>query len=336
MKRLPSYGKVYTLGHHALVGMFRSSQLVVEEKIDGSQLSFGMINGFPYMRSRGHDQSLDAPEKMFAFAAQTVMELFENALLPDGVVFRGEYLTKPKHNTLTYERVPRRNIILFDAMTGIECYVSRSELMCYGLRLNLEVVPAFDVDPTDLGALQKLMADTPSCLGGIMEGVVIKAYDQYDTDGKRLKAKVVSENFKERHTKDWKLRNPSRKDIVAQLVEALRTEARWDKAIQHAKEEGALLGEPKDIGVLLKYVNADLILEEMQWVEKELSKFFWPTIRKAVCAGFAEHYKRRLAESQAKGESDDQSEDQEAENRGSGGPGESPEQAGERRDRGEV
>lgn len=69
-----SYPTVYALGHKAIEGIF-DSPVIVEEKIDGSQFSFGLIDGELRCRSKGKELILDAPEKMFSKAVATVREI---------------------------------------------------------------------------------------------------------------------------------------------------------------------------------------------------------------------------------------------------------------------
>ena len=61
---LHSYSTIYAIGHKAILELL-SSSVVVEEKIDGSQLSFGLIDGELQCRSRKQQMVMDAPEKMF-------------------------------------------------------------------------------------------------------------------------------------------------------------------------------------------------------------------------------------------------------------------------------
>ena len=44
MTVLTSYPKVYQLGHKAVLDIF-SGPVVIQEKIDGSQFSFGLVGG---------------------------------------------------------------------------------------------------------------------------------------------------------------------------------------------------------------------------------------------------------------------------------------------------
>ena len=140
-----SYPTVYPIGHRAISNIF-SGPVLVEEKCDGSQFSFGLIGGELVCRSKGKQQLIDAPDKMFNQAIATVKTL---DLHPEWT-YRGEFLGKPKHNTLAYSRVPQRNIIIYDVNTGLEEYMPLEEKHMEAQRLGLEFVPAmFEGTVTD-------------------------------------------------------------------------------------------------------------------------------------------------------------------------------------------
>ena len=62
---LRSYPKVFNLGHRAVRDLL-SGPVVVQEKIDGSQFSFGVgEDGTLLIRSRGADIEPEAPPKLF-------------------------------------------------------------------------------------------------------------------------------------------------------------------------------------------------------------------------------------------------------------------------------
>jgi hypothetical protein len=115
-----SYPSVYAIGHKAIEGLF-NGPVLVEEKIDGSQFSFGIVDGELQCRSKGKLLVLDAPEALFERAVAQVVAR-QHLLRPDWI-YRGEYLSKPKHNTLAYGRVPRDNIIIFDISSANEEYL---------------------------------------------------------------------------------------------------------------------------------------------------------------------------------------------------------------------
>ena len=296
--QLNSYPKVYSIGHAAVADLFKEPVLV-EEKIDGSQFSFGVHEGELFFRSKGQDVNSGFPG-MFAAGVNAVSELKD--LLHEGWTYRGEYLMKPKHNALSYLRVPRHNVILFDINTGLEAYLTRGEKEQEAERLGLELVPVLAEGMfTDSETLLKLL-EADSILGGTkIEGIAVKNYVRFGRDGKALMGKYVSEAFKERHAKDWKQANPGGKDIVAMLIAELRTEARWEKAVQHLRELGKLAHEPKDIGPLIKEVQKDILVEEAERIAAKLLTWATPLIQRGTIRGLPEWYKTKLLESAFEG-----------------------------------
>ena len=295
MEHVSSYPTVFQIGHRAIVDIF-SGPVIVEEKVDGSQFSFGVINGELVCRSHGKQLILDAVEKMFVKAVDTVKEL--QPKLTDGWIYRGEYLEKPKHNTLVYSRTPEKNIIIFDIMTAPETYLEYDEKKWEANEIGLECVPLLYSGKVDNFEMFKTFLDRESILGGTtIEGIVIKNYALFTMEKKPAMGKYVSEAFKEVHNKDWKERNPTGKDINILLTEKYRSEARWQKAVMHLRESGILDGSPKDIGPLMREVPADVLKECEAEIKEALFKHFWPNIARGVTRGLPEWYKDELAKS---------------------------------------
>lgn len=303
------------MGHRLLKGLL-DGDVNVEEKVDGSQFSFGLVPSNtddsgnvvdvvyktlpdgPYslkIRSRGCVMHVDAPEKMFSSAAETVRRLAD--VLTPGWTYRGEVLAKPKHNSLAYDRVPSGNIILFDINTGDQGYLSYEEKKREAERLGLEVVPLlFSGRVTSVEDFRRFLSTTSVLGGQNIEGVVVKprAYDLYGLDKKVLMGKFVSEAFKEVHRKAWGENNPTSKDIVAQIVAAYGTPARWQKAVQHLREEGKLVDDLQDIGPIIKEIPGDVLSDCEQDMKDDLFKWAWPHIRRGLTSGFPEWYKDQL------------------------------------------
>jgi len=290
-----SYPKIYNLGHAAIKELFLDD-VIVEEKIDGSQISFSRTTEGELMcRSKGKDQSPGQQDKMFNKAIETIQSI--QHLLTPGWTYRGEYLQKPKHNTIAYDRVPDRHIIIFDVDVGMESYMSYEMKRDESQRLGLECVPVLAEGMfTDYNTFMELL-DTPSCLGGsTIEGVVIKNYSRWGRDKKALMGKYVSEKFKESNKSNWTPKTG--KSIIQIIGESLRTEARWNKAIQHLRDSGELVNEPKDIGGLIRELQRDVKEECEDEIKAALFQWAWKDISRIVTFGFPEQYKRLLAESQ--------------------------------------
>lgn len=300
--RIGSYPKVLNIGHSGLFHLL-DDPVIVQEKVDGSQFSFGVLDGELVCRSRGRQINTDAPDNLFAEAVETV-RLLEGDLTP-GWIYRGEVLKKPNHNALTYNRVPKGHVVLFDINPGLESYLPYDDVVKEGERLGLEVVPIFFEGMIKSVDMCLGFMENESFLGGPkIEGVVIKNYSRFGQDGKAIMGKYVSEAFKEVHKTSWKEKNPSQKDVIRKLIGEYRTEPRWHKAMQHIAERGELLHEPKDIGGLVKEVQADILEECEEEIKQALFDWAWPHIRRGVSSGCAEWYKRQLLERQFDHEKD--------------------------------
>jgi hypothetical protein len=302
MASIQSYPKVWNLGHPSVVDLF-DGPVVAQEKVDGSQFSFQLgDDGALRMRSKGQDVYDDERGgRINSFgmfeAGIAAIESIRRLLTPN-FVYRGEYLMKAKHNTLAYDRAPNLHVILFDVECGHHTFLSPDALGAEAARIGLEHVPYFDVEAHNPETINALL-ERVSVLGGQkIEGVVFKNYARFGVDGKVLMGKYVSEHFKEVHRTSWKTENPSQGDVVSMLAQSMRTPARWDKAIQHLRDDGKLTDSPKDIGPLLKEIQRDLAAEEERAIKDALYKWALPQISRVAVSGFADYYKGRLLEQQ--------------------------------------
>lgn len=292
-----SYPKVWALGHKAITDLLLG-RVVVQEKIDGSQISFGMFDGELRIRSKAAIIDPENPEGMFRISVENIKAIANE--LRNGWTYRGEYLQKPKHNALCYDRVPDRHIILFDINTGHEEYLTPYEVSYEATTIGLESVPTIvtcegaDIDSAVVVDFLK----RTSCLGGPIEGVVIKNYGRFTPDGKAMMGKFVSEQYKEIHKGEWKVSNPTSGDIIEVILNKIRTPARWEKAVQHLREKGALQGDPRDIGPLIKEVQDDTVVECVDEISKALLAWAMPHIRRGCSRGVPEWYKTRLLDAQ--------------------------------------
>jgi hypothetical protein len=290
-----SYPKVWQLGHPNIKELF-DDEVIIQEKVDGSQVSFGRFDGELKIRSKNKEIDLTGSiEKMFSKAVEVIKTLD----LKDGWTYRGEYLQKSKHNTLAYERIPKNNIIIFDINTDTENYMKYDDVLIEADRIGLETVPCFSISKIDSIDKVKGLLECNSILGGTkIEGIVFKNYKKFGRDKKVLMGKYVSEAFKEIHGKEWKRNNPGTGDIISDIGKELKTDARYEKAIQHLKESGNLTNTPKDIGLLIKEIREDIKNEASEYIKDKLYKYAIDKILRISTGGFPEWYKNRLAENQ--------------------------------------
>lgn len=294
-----AFPKIFALGTDYIRDIL-TGPVEITEKIDGSQFVFGKYRGELLMRSKGKQMWTDAHEKMFDEAVNYVQTIAE--LVPEGITLFCEYLKRPKHNVLAYKRVPQNHLTLFGSTTDGNFDANWERWADL-----LDIEPVSFLERSNIfprGTMKDFMdylneqLKTESMLGGpVIEGLVIKNYHQPFLLGGQpipiMMGKYVSEKFKETHQKGWKGQKSNAWDM---FKEQYRTEARWQKAIQHLRDSGNLENTPQDIGKLIKEIQNDLTEECKEEIKDGLWKIFnKDLIRKAV-AGFPEWYKKRLIE----------------------------------------
>jgi hypothetical protein len=255
-------------------------------------------NGMLVCRSKSTEINQIEPG-MFKQAVDTACRLETAGLLAPGMVFQCEYLAKPKHNVLAYARVPNGYLVLFDVCRG-DSYCDQEHTQEWADILGLERVPVLftgKLSEFDAPAKIQELLNTDSVLGGQkIEGVVIKNYSKShgERENHPLTAKVVSDAFKERVA--TKPRNPKKcGDELQGIINALRTEARWVKAVGHLRDSGALQDSPKDIGPLMKELSIDLETEETEWIKEALFEAFRKQILKGATDGFPQWYLKLIS-----------------------------------------
>lgn len=293
---IPSIATIYPMPHRHLAYLY-NGPVVVQEKIDGSQFSFALDGETGVsMRSKGAALHLASPEKMFRAGMDYVLRL--GHLLRPGWTYRAEYLVKPKHNALAYNRVPVNHLILFDAEDEAGNFLEPVALQAEAERLGLEAVPMLFIGHVNPMTKWESYLTTTSCLGGQkIEGVVIKNYAEMDPGSKRfpLMAKLVSADFKEVHAKEWKASNPNAADIIISLQKALATPARWRKAVIHLEEQGKLTNSVQDIGPLMAEVRADITKECADEITAKLVAWAMPKILRGAAHGLPEWWKAEIS-----------------------------------------
>ncbi len=298
-QNIPPFPKIFEVGHHAISNLF-DGEVEVTEKIDGSQFSFGVTSeGQLVMRSKGKELFFEDPEKLFQEAIDWVAQNRDKILatLKPGSFVYGEYLRVPKHNVLSYSRVPKNHLIVFGVREQMNLISDFARVTQVAASLDLETVPL--LGQKTIGSFEefKEYLTRESVLGGtILEGIVVKNYRQYCTlsDFNWISmGKFVREEFKETHAEQWG--EISGQNWFDKLKETLRTEARWQKAMQHLREKGELTESVQDIGRLMVEIEKDFTEEE----KERLKEIFWkhqsPEILRHIKRGFPEWYKEWLA-----------------------------------------
>lgn len=295
------WSKVWTLGDRYTDGIFLGP-VQITEKVDGSQINFGYNekDGL-WMLSKGSTIHLGDNNKLFHPAAEHIHRLYSEGKLKEGWSYHGETLATPRHNTLAYERTPKNHIALYGVFSNEGHQAQHAALSIIADLLDVDVVPLiFQGEYTpgeDFGEQLDEWLNRESYLGKEkIEGFVIKNYGREQFLGGQLlpltQAKFVSERFKERHKVAWPENNRS---PLVRIGEMVRTEARWQKALQKLRDSGEMQQHPRDIGGLLKILHKDLEEEDKEVIKEQLWNAFSKDIKRAAVRNFPEAYKRYLA-----------------------------------------
>lgn len=288
-KILPLTGKYFDL-----VG---GVEVEITEKVDGSLFAFGKDHGGNlHFRSKGAVLDEKYPQDLFKSAIDHILSIQDR--LPNGVVYYSETLKCPRHNTLAYAKTPKNHVALFgmfdwDRTAGNDWDTLASEAE----RLDVDVVPLLGKKILSSAKEAEEFLVQDSFLGNCkIEGIVLKDYTRpMEFSGMVYPLtvlKFVSDAFKEKHANNPEYIPQSSK--LETTIESYRTEARWNKAIQHLRDKGELLNEPKDIGALMKELNVDLVEEEKENFKEELYQIYQKQWKASVARGFPEYYKKLL------------------------------------------
>jgi hypothetical protein len=277
---IPSYPHLKSVGHRAHGKLFEG-EVIIQSKIDGSNVSFWKDEkGKVWFRSRNlmlyHET--EKIDRQFDALIETVTSISDR--LDPRFIYRGEYLRERRHNRLEYDRVPEFHVVLFDLQDSkTHEYLGLDSLLEEAKRVGFDVVPVLfrgTMGDGVRGILNNLLSfrtTTPSVagsetrwLGEAFEGIVIKNYAQKDPYDERcpLIAKLVCEEFRElAGVKQW-IQGPG---ITTQLGDALRTDARYFKALQHLRENCVeFKNTPEDIPMLAEEVKRDIVDEELDMI----------------------------------------------------------------------
>src|SRR3990167_3198145 len=266
---IKSYPNVYTMGSKQTRDLL-DSLVFIEEKVDGSQISFS-VDDDGDLEVRSHHQKLDVsnPPKMFRGAVEHIKSIKE--VLRRGWVYRGECLEDRRHNVLAYDRTPKGHVAIFDIQMRDGSYLPYPTKSAEADRLGFEAV-ALLVTSNDIITMKDVekALDEESELGGVkVEGVVIKPVEYDVFYGYDL--------------------------VFEKIASSICTEGRWAKALQKVREVGEAEDNTSDIGRIIREVYKDIDEECLDDIIKMLTNWGVKRVKKAAVAGVAEWYKMVLA-----------------------------------------
>lgn len=275
------YGKVHRLGSKEHGGFDESQPVVVQEKVDGSQFAFHLTaDGGVACYSRTRE--IEGHDPMFAMACATAKASAQHLTI--GHLYVGEALSGRRQNVLMYDRAPRGGLVLFEVQDEaaksvvFDCRDLADRIGCDAVAIIYEgAMPSKD-------ELRAMATGHSATLGGQREGIVVKQANPYS------RCKIVADNFAEvKIIKAEKAESP-----VAGIGQAFAQPARFEKALQHLKEQGKIKGDNSDIRLLIDEVRRDMFDEEKAAISDALFSVFAKDVARAAVAPVAKWYMNRL------------------------------------------
>ena len=249
-------------------------------KIDGTNASVWLNNGEIKAGSRNRELSLDSDNAGFYEAMMDDLRIEEYLLKHPEHRLYGEWLVP--HSLKTYRQDAWRRFYIFDVCLDRDDTLEYIPYDIYKPMLeefNLDYIPPIGIMKNAnyegfLKALERnlfLIEDGK----GVGEGIVIKNYDFYNKYHRQTWAKIITNEFKEKHVKEMGAGyiNAS-KMVEEEIVDKYCTEALIEK--EYAKIVTEKEGWRSEyIPILLSTVFHELIIEESWTIIKQ---FKMPTI----------------------------------------------------------
>lgn len=282
----------------------------IQEKIDGSQMSFGFVGDTLSFFNKG--KIIKSGNKIFNKAMMMISEIQNK--LDSTLIYHCEVVQKKKHSTVLYNRTPEYYIILYDLQEKSEGgrFFSYKKLIKEAERVGLECTQVLydnkieksDESPISIGS--KLISEIEngniqSCLGGTPEGIVIKHNNFYDENLKRtlpLKYKMVTSKFRE------EIGLKQKKQISDNFLENLglnyNVVARFRKAVYRLRDSETLSeNKTENLDKLIAELDCDFDKEYENIIKSYLWCEYRDGIIKSSRTDFVSWYKTQQCVSQS-------------------------------------
>jgi len=251
-------------------------------KIDGTNASLWQEDGAGHAGSRRKELSLGKDNAGFLAWALNRAKLAEFFNKNYNLRLYGEWLVP--HSLKTYRATAWRDFYVFDVVLANLDEENRMHIPYEEYKSLLEEFGVNYIPPIRViknGCLDdfvKLLDQNQYLIedgGGVGEGIVIKNYEFVNRYGRQTWAKIVTSEFKEKHTKEMVAPSVEGKKLVEDgIIKEFCTEALITKTFEKIKlENGGWTS--KYISQLLGRVYHDLVVEET-W--NFVKKFKNPTI----------------------------------------------------------
>lgn len=260
------YMHIEKFGNEEVDGI-ENGECYIFPKIDGTNGQVYINNGIIMAGSRNRELTLDKDNGGFLryVLENNAIKKFMNAHRKHRLY--GEFLIP--HTLKTYREDAWRKFYVFDVATvnenGTEGLVPYDEYSSLLDAYNIEyITPIMKTNYVNLEMLVSSLDKNTFLIKdgkGIGEGVIVKNYDFVNKYGRQTWAKLVANEFKEKHSKNSKVNILSIDGYELKFVEECCTESLIEKEYSKIKNETGF--NQKDIPRLLNTVYYVLINEEL-------------------------------------------------------------------------
>ncbi len=293
---ISTFPKIWHVGSPEVRDNLFTGGVEVTEKIDGSQLGWGLLSdGKLCIRSKGtviyNGEYIRTPDSLFSAAVAYIISIKDK--LHADTSYYGEVLSAKKHNTLSYGSVPRNNIVLYGICSKGYWCDDHDILQKEADKLDLDAVALiYRGVIKDIDQVKEFLNIVSYYAGTKIEGVVIKNYNQQAVSAysSMCFGKYVSEAFKEANHAGWAAK-PSK---IEEFYASFTNKARWEKTLQHLRDDGKLTDSPKDIGLIIETTLRDFEEEEATALKEALYRVYIRQVKQYVVKGLPQYYKEKL------------------------------------------
>ena len=245
---------------------FLNQEVIITEKIHGTNVRFGKINGGVIVGSRNNiifDGVYNKQFDGYGFYNWAVENLPLDEL-PEGFIFYGEFFGTGIQKGVKYFPEDKRHFAGFDVKTSAG-YLDWDAAVALYRKLGIDTVPELARGVFDIESLRAFV-DCPSTwaksqgVDSLSEGVVIRPLKEArDSRGNRVITKFKSERFLE---KAKKAKNPKEPKEVSETFlagAAYCTPARVENTIDKLRQEIDRDPDFSDIPLFLRLFETDVI-----------------------------------------------------------------------------
>lgn len=306
MKLQKRYESIPNLYRKEAQSIWMLPEVIVQEKLDGTNCSFGYMDGMPVMNSRNNNiwhVKGDVTNHVSDFDGFGIVNTFLShnhnffselkSIHPDkNILIFGEFYGKGIMNRVDYGQ--GKHFTFFDAYDlDLQQWLIWDDFNKLCKDLGLDIAPVLCTGAPKLSVFERLLKinspqgqinGVPEDQENLMEGIVVKGlYSQKDRFGERIITKFKVGKFaeiKEKKEKKVDKQDAKRYDLSLEIAEKYMTEGRLENILEKLRLDNLPISI-KITGELIRRVQQD-VLDDLSDEEKQHKDFNEKFIKKSV------------------------------------------------------